>query len=342
MTGTLTFNDIRKYILGLNAKESRERVVKALQEELERQKVRRPWESIEPLIIALYHAVFVDKDVGVGRLLLRYLEEILPNHRIALAQDAREIADIVIYAARTKIGEIDKNNALKYIQSRSTASPISELVKKIAIIEISGEFDETLDEQLRKTISEREARLRLLQEDPSFRDIADRFFLDLDVALTDREPERYTLHGYFIHRAKELQEDYMKGKKYLDQIKREHDELESEYSRHVEETEEILLKGIKVVIVGLGLFAITASLSAILFSLFDMLPGIASGVSSIVLLIFNYVEGLRAAVIQPLISKLAAVIARCRRRGRELKKKIKEKEIVLRNMERLVRRLDKP
>jgi len=193
------FDDVPRYLMSSNA-ELRRRAVEALRRELERQRVRRPWGSIEPYIVALYHTVFVDGDTEAGRLLLRYLERVLPENRNVLPVEVQEIADIVMHAVRAEIGEIDRSSALNYVRNYRTTSPISELVKWVAIIELSGEYDDHLGEALRSVQRVAEQKFRYLVEGPEFSDVAEHFFADL-------APKLPPIYEYFMRRAEELQKE---------------------------------------------------------------------------------------------------------------------------------------
>jgi len=81
--------------------------------ELSRREVRRPWGSIEPFIITLYHKVFVDNDTEAGQILLDYLRKVLPTVRNTLSLEVREAADTILYAVQAKVGEIDVSRASK-------------------------------------------------------------------------------------------------------------------------------------------------------------------------------------------------------------------------------------
>jgi len=89
--------------------------------------------------------------------------------------------------------------------------------------EVSGEIEQKLQ------------HLRDLLKEPGSREIAEHFFLDLDVAPNARELEGiYTICDYFIHRSKELQKAYKERKKIIDEIKAEYQELEQKYNMIVD------------------------------------------------------------------------------------------------------------
>jgi len=247
----MVFDDIPKYLLSSDA-ESKKRALEMLKRELERREVRRPWRSIEPFIVALYHVVFIDGDLEIGSKLLKYLERILPKNRNTLPVEVQEVADITLRAVRAEIGETDKNSALNYIQNYRTTSLISTLVKRVVIIELSGEYDDYLDELVKNVGNNIEQKLQYLGsllEDPGYRDIVEHFFIDLDVAQFSREPRNILfIHTYFIHRAKELQKEYEERRRIIEPIKAELEKLEQRYNEIVAKLSKKIEKPLLIVV----------------------------------------------------------------------------------------------
>ncbi len=334
------FDNIPRYLLSPDA-ELKRRALDLLMRELKRREVRRPWGPIEPFIVALYHVVFVDRDVEIGKLLLNYLDRVLPNVKNFLPMEVQEAAGIILYAVRAEIGEIDKNSALRHIQDYKTTSLISELIKRVAITELRGEYDEQLDELLRKIISNNIEQklwyLKTLLEEPAFRDIVEHFFLDLDIAQLTEEPRSmYTIRSYFIHRAKELQKEYKERRKIIDSIKAEYEELKQRYNEIVMKISKMIERWLPIIIN--IVVSVIAGLSVPFKSAL-----ISGGISALVfVVIFAIVKQLHN-IINPYISKvalrIAKRIARYTREGRNVIRDIKDKEKELKDLEVRLRKL---
>jgi hypothetical protein len=333
------FDNIPRYLLSPDA-ELKRRALSLLIRELERREVRRPWGSIEPFIVALYHVVFVDRDVEIGKLLLNYLNRVLPKVKNTLPIEVQEAADIILYAVRAEIGEIDKNSALRHIQDYKTTSLILELIKSVAIAELRGEYDEQLDELLRKISNSIEQKLwylKTLLEEPAFRDIVEHFFLDLDAAQLTEEPRStYTIRSYFIHRAKELQKEYKERRKIIDSIKAEYEELKQRYNEIVMKLSKMIERWLPIIIniVVSAIAGLSVPFKSVLIS---------GGISALVfVVIFAIVKQLHN-IINPYISKIALKIAkriaRYTREGRNVIRDIKDKEKELKDLEVRLRKL---
>jgi|GEM_PF-2962342 len=340
------FDDIPRYLLSSDTR-LREQALNTLRAELNRLEVRRPWGSIEPFIIALYHTVFINEDVEAGRLLLDYLSRVLPKVKNTLPSEAREIAEIVLYATRAKLGEIDVNSALKQIQKSQASTRVSELVKRIVIIELKGEYDEFLGDLLREVSSELEKRLQdlatLLNEHDS-RVVAEYFLVDLDLALSVRElEERYSIRGYFTCRAKELQKEYEERRKIVDQVRTEYEELKQKYDDAIKK----LSNQVKItlpIVIDIGCVVIVwlvAPFEMIIYS------SVLSVLASVFALLYTIFRQLREKIVNLIIStniiskiadEIAKLLVRCKKEGRELLKQLKYKEIVLRDYEVRLRR----
>ncbi len=335
------FDNIPKYLLSPNA-ELKRRALDMLMRELERREVRRPWGSIEPFIVALYHVIFVDRDVEIGKLLLNYLDRVLPKVKNTLPIEVQEATDIILYAVKAEIGEIDKNSALKHIQNYRTTSPISELVKRVIIIELRGEYDELLDKLLKEIsdkIRQRHWYLRTLLEEPAFRDIVEHFLLDLDMAQVIEEPRSmYTIHDYFVRRAKELQKEYEERRKINDSVKIEYEELKQRYNEIVEDLTSKIKRWLPITV---------DTMIAIAVSLLSMLSKsliiASSGIAGLILMIaFTVIKRLRN-IVDPYISNIASAIAkriaRYTREGRNIMEDMKYKERMLKDLESRLRKL---
>ena len=333
------FDNIPRNLLGPDVTLKR-RALNLLIRELERREVRRPWGSIEPFIVALYQATFVNNAAEVGKPLLNYLDRVLPKVKNTLPIEVQEAADIILYAVRAEIREIDKNSALKHIQDYKTTSLISELVKRVAITELRGEYDEQLDELLRKISNNIEQKLwyfKTLLEEPAFRDIVDQFFLDLDIVqLTEESKSMYTIRGHFIHRAKELQKEYKERRKIIDSIKAEYDELKQRYDEIIMKLSRMIERWLPIIIN----FAISviAGLSVPFKSIL-----ISGGISALVFVVILAIVKQLHNIINPYISKIALRIAkriaRYTREGRNVVRDIKFKEKELNDLEIRLRKL---
>jgi len=335
------FDNIPRYLLSPN-EELKKHALDLLMRELERREVRRPWGSIEPFIVALYHVAFVDRDVEIGRLLLNYLDRVLPKVKNTLPIEVREAADIIFYAVRAELGEIDKNSALKRIRNYRTTSPISELVKRITIIELKGEYDELLDELLKKISDKIEHRLwylRTLLEEPTFRDIVEHFLIDLDTAqLIEETRSTYTIHDYFVRRAKELQKEYKERKKIIDSVKIEYEESKQRYDEIVKNLASKIEKWLPI-IVDVMVAAVVSLVSILSKSLIVTSSGIVGLTLTIALTIVKRLRN----IIDPYISKIALaiakLIARCTKEGRNILKDMNYKERLLKDLENRLRKL---
>lgn len=333
------FDNIPRYLLSHDV-ELRRHALDLLMRELERREVRRPWGSVEPFIIALYHVVFVDRDAEIGKLFLNYLDRVLPNVKNLLPIDVREATDIILYAVRAEIGEIDRNSAVRHIQDYKTTTTVSELIKMIAITELTGEYDKHLDELLMKTSSSMEQRLRYLKtlfEEPAFRDIVEHFFLDLDIAQLIDEPRgMYTIHSYFIHRAKELQKEYKERRKIIDSIKAEYEELKQKYNEIVMKLSKMIERWLPIIIniVVSAIVGLSVPFKSVLIS---------GGISALVFVIISAIVKQIHNIINPYISKvalrIAKRIARFTREGRNVIRDIKDKEKELKDLEVRLRKL---
>jgi len=342
----MVFDDIPRYLLSSNA-ELKKRAVEMLRRELERRKARRPWGSIEPYIIALYHNVFVDRNAEIGWDLLKYLERILPENKNALPIEVQEVADIILYAVRAEIGEIDRNSALNYVRNYKTTPLISELVKRIAVIELSGEYDDYLGELLKKVGDNMEQKLWYLEsplEDPEYRDVVENFFIDLDVAQFSREPENmFSIHTYFIHRAKELQKEYEERRRIIEQIRAEIEELKQRYNENIAKLSKKIETSLRIVIAVGTIGAIIADVWAYntsnVIALAGSLAGSSLGLFANLAMIIKRLRD----IIDPYISKLANIIAqgieRCKKEGRNVINEIRFKERELRDLEARLRKL---
>jgi len=333
------FDNIPRYLLSHDA-ELRRRALDLLMRELRRREVRRPWGSVEPFIVALYHVVFVDRDVKTAKLLLNYLDRVLPNVKNLLPIEVREATDIILYAVRAEIGEIDRNSAVKHVQNHKTTTTVSELVKMIAIIELTGEYDEHLDELLMKTSSSIEQRLRYLKtllEEPAFRDIVEHFFLDLDIAQLTGEPRSiYTIHSYFMHRAKELQKEYKERRKIIDSIKAEYEELKQRYNEIVMKLSKMIERWLPIIIN--IVVPLIASLSIPPKSV--LINGDINALVFIV--VFTIVKQLHNIInlyISKIALRIAKRIAQYTRKGRSVIRDIKDKEKELKDLEVRLRKL---
>jgi len=328
------FDNIPKYLLNPDA-ELKKRALDLLMRELERREVRRPWGSIEPFIVALYHVVFVDRDMEIGKLLLDYLDRVLPKVKSMLPIEVQEAANIILDAVKAEIGIIDKNSVLKRIPEYKTASLISELVKRVTIIELRGEYDESFDKLLKEISYEIKQRLwylRTLLEEPASRDIVEHFLLDLDTAQLMEEPRStYTIHDYFIRRARELQEEYEKRRKILDPMKSEYEELKQGYDKIVRDLTTKIERWLPI---AADVIATVVCSLSVLFKSWIIAGG--GFVSLILLIIFTVVKRLRN-MINPYISKLACKIAkriaRYTRKGRRLMSEMRYKERMLIDLE---------
>jgi len=337
----MVFDDIPRYLLSSNA-EFKKRAVEMLRRELERRKARRPWGSIEPYIIALYHNVFVDRNAEIGWSLLKYLERILPENKNALPIEVQEVADIILHAVRAEIGEIDRNSALNYVQNYKTTSLISELVKRIAVIELSGEYDDYLGELLKKVGNNMEQKLWYLEsllEDPGYRDVVENFFIDLDAAQFSREPKNMLfIHTYFIHRAKELQKEYEERRRIIEPIRAEIEELKQRYNEIVTELSKKIEKPLLIIIIAL-VDILSYCISYVISNMLIFVAGIIGTILSAI--VYAAVEQIRNKVDQH-VSKLANAfaqgIARCKK-GRNVLKEIRFKERELRDLEARLRKL---
>lgn len=332
------FDNIPRYLLSPDA-ELKRRALGMLMRELEKREVRRPWGSIEPFIVALYHVVFTDRNMEIGKLLLNYLNRVLPKVKNALPMEVQEAAEIILYAVRAEIGEIDKNSALKHIQNYRTTSLTSELVKRVTIIELRGEYDELLDKLLKEISDKIEQRLwylRTLLEEPSFRDIVEHFFLDLDVAqLTEETRSTYTIHDYFVRRAKELQKEYKERRKIIDLIKAEYEELKQKYNEIIMNLSKTIERWLPIII------NIGAAIIAGLITPFKSIL-ISGGISALVfVVVFAIIKQLHN-IINPYISRIALRMAKLIARyikGRSVIKDIKARERELKDLEVRLRKL---
>jgi len=334
----MVFDDIPRYLLSSNA-EFKKRAVEMLRRELERRKARRPWGSIEPYIIALYHNVFVDRNAEIGLNLLKYLERILPENKNALPIEVQEVADIILHAVRAEIGEIDRNSALNYVQNYKTTSLISELVKRIVIIELSSEYDDYLSELLKKARNNMEQRLQYLEsllEDPEYRDIVEHFFIDLDVVQLSREPlNTLFIHTYFIYRAKELQKTYEERRRIIEPIRAELEGLKQRYNEIVAELSKKIEKALLIVI---GIAAIIADIVYVFIP--KNVIGIGGTLATIlILIIIKRLRDIIVLFISKLANAFARGIARYTTKGRKVLEEIKVKERELSDLETRLRRL---
>jgi len=330
------FDDIPRLLSSSDA-ELRKRALSMLATELGRRVVRRPWGSIEPFITTLYHKVFVDNDVEAGKRLLDYLKMILPMARNVLPLEVREAADIILWAVQAKLEKIDVSSALKQIQKLPASTLVSQLVKKIALIELKGEYDESLDELLNEVSGDIERKLqhlRSLLKDPDSSEIVEHFFLDLDLAFNARELEgAYTIREYFIHRAKELQKVYKGQKKLIDEIRAEYQELEQRYNMVVDKWSKRVAFALPItlpIIVDIGISSLAMQ--------FEPTRIVGSIVTFIFLILFILVRRVRDIIINTnaisrISKKIAKYLARCTREGRDILKQLEDKKAALRELE---------
>jgi len=331
------FDDIPRLLSSSDA-ELRRRALSMLAVELERRVVRRPWGSIEPFITTLYHKVFVDNDVEAGKLLLDYLKMILSMTRNVLPLEVQEAADIILYAVQAKLEEIDVSSALKQIQKLPASTPVSKLVKKIALIELKGEYDESLDELLNEVSSDIERKLQhlrsLLKEHDS-REIVEHFFLDLDLALNARELEGiHTIREYFIHRAKELQKVYKGQKKLVDEIRAEYQELEQRYNMIADKWSKRVEFALPIIVDIVILFLIMQ------FEPTRIVGGIVTFIFAILFILVRRVRDIiiNTNVILRISKKIAKYLARYTKEGRKVLKQLEDKRATLRELEGKIKR----
>jgi len=333
------FDNVPKYLLSSDA-EFKKRALEMLKRELGRQEVRKPWRSIEPFIIALYHVVFIDGDLETGSELLKYLERILLKNRISLPVEVQEVADIILHAVRAEIGETDKNSVLNYLQNYITTSLISTLVKKIVFIELSGEYDDHLNELLKKVGNNMERKLQYLEsllEDPGYRDVAERFFIDLDVAQFSREPQNILfIHTYFIHRAKELQKEYEERRRIIEPIKAELEELKQRYDNEIVTK---LSENIKTLL--LIVMSIVGIIADILYELItnNVIVATSATAVTLALIAIRQFRDIIVSIVSKLSNAIARRTARYTKEGRNVLKEISNKERELSDLETRLRKL---
>jgi len=66
-----------------------------------------------------------------------------------LPADAREAGDIILYAAKAKTGVLGLDEALRQIRSYRATTLVSELVKAVTIVELTGIRDDSLSQSLK-------------------------------------------------------------------------------------------------------------------------------------------------------------------------------------------------
>jgi len=331
------FDDIPRLLSSSDA-ELRRRALSMLAAELERRIVRRPWGSIEPFITTLYHKVFVDNDVEAGKLLLDYLKMILPMARNVLPLEVQEAADIILYAVQAKLEEIDLSSALKQIQKLPASMLVSKLVKEIAIIELKGEYDESLDRLLNEVSSDIERKLqhlRSLLKERDSREIVEYFFLNLDLALNARELEGvHTIRDYFIHRAKELQKAYKEQKKLIDEIRAEYQKLEQRYKMIVDKLSKRIEFALPI-IVDIGVLPLVMLLEPT-----RIYGGLVAFIFAILYILVRRVRDIiiNTNVILRISKKIAKYLARYTKEGRKILKQLEDKKAALRELEGKIKR----
>uniref|UniRef100_A0A7C4FGH5 Uncharacterized protein n=1 Tax=Ignisphaera aggregans TaxID=334771 RepID=A0A7C4FGH5_9CREN len=329
----MSFDEVPRYLLSSDA-ELRRKALNLLEAEINRREgVRRPWGSIEQFIVALYHKVFVNNDAEAGKLLLNYLNKVMPSVRNTLPPEVQEATDIILYAVQAKLEGIDINMAIKRIQEMRTTTQVSELVKGVTIVELMGKYDESIKTLLNKVTSDTEKKLQYLAtllNDPDFKEIANYFLLDLDMTYAEEPKWVYTIWGYFIKRATELQNIYKERKKIIDKIEAEYQELERKYNEIVESMSNQIKKVLPIVI------NLVASLLTMPYESIRIYSGI---VTFIFIILYILVRQLRDIIINTnVISTIAKSIAEfgvkfIKKEGRELLKQLEIKKAELRDLE---------
>ena len=237
MSELYRFEDIPEYILSgrIERDSSRGTILSLLKKEVD--EVRKPWGEIEPFIVALYHSIFVLEDLEIGELLAEYLNKVQNKYKHSWSRETREIIEIVLIASELKLGKITKTYAIKAIETINVSTPLSNLVKVVVIIEITGEYNPEISVMLEKLRSYNKIKNQFfyrLSSEPDAKEIAQHYLIDLDrdKFLTFEDVFNVSFFQYFVDRANRLQEEFEIRRKLLVLLEQEYESLIQEYKSY--------------------------------------------------------------------------------------------------------------
>ncbi len=340
LSETWEFDDIPRYILSDDAR-LRKIAVSMLKQELDAG-ARRPWSAIEPFIVALYHSVFVLEDYEASRLLLEYISKVYNRYKHYLSREAQEIIEIVSEAVKAKLGQTIKEYALQTIRNIATSTILSNLVKTIAITELTGEYSPEINRILIKISDhhgEKASYFRELLSEPDAREIVQHYLVELDqdkVLISEGLGGLPSFFQYFVQRAKQLQEEFEIRKKIVSLIEHEYENLTQEYNAYYDS---LLNKIRNILTATLVLGSITSIFLGLLYNI------ILSYIGGTILIAFFVASTIRqlADIVRPYVGGIASLMAsltiRLTPSGRSLRKKIKHKKIALNELKSKIRKL---
>ena len=307
-------------------KNKRDYALKILREELS--KARRPWGSIEPFIIALYHLVFIKNDLEAGKILYEYLLRVLPKICNIFPRDVQEVGNLIIKAVDAKIKNI--SNATNILRNITPSSPLGYLVKEILLMDFEGKYNWLLDKYVEEiNNSMRCGEIMHVSEDPEYSEIVSNFLIDLDIyRINSREVSIYNnIYSYFLARAKELRTEYKIYEKLIKRLEEERKKLEEEYNKLIKQGIRYIRWTMIVIDVFLFVVSIVLALQGVLQS--TLISGISSFLISIVLILEK---------IRKIDSKFFYWIARkiVYIKGKKILKEMKRKEYVMNEIRRLI------
>ena len=312
-----------------------------LEQELEAG-ARRPWSAIEPFIIALYHAVFVLEDFEAAKLLLEYISKVYNKYKHYLSRETQEIAEIVSEAAKAKLGQTTKEYAIPTIGNIATSTILSNLVKTIAITEVTGEYNPEIDRILIEISGNQGAKtayFRELLSEPDARDIVQHYLVELDqdkIMVSESLGGFPSLFQYFVYRAKQLQDEFKIRKKIVNSIEQDYKNLMEKYNTYQNSLLNRIEKILTLVLV-LG-----SIISTFLGLTYNKVLSLIGGGTLTAFLVFNLIKQL-ATLIRPYVrsitSWITSFIIRFTPSGRNLRKEIERKKITIEELEPKIRKL---
>jgi len=341
LSETWEFDDIPRYILSNDAR-LRRIAISMLRQELDAG-ARRPWSAIESFIIALYHSVFVLGDSDAGKLLLEYVSKVYDRYKHYLSRETQEVTEIVSEAVKAELGQTTKEYAIRAIRDTETSTILSNLVKTIAIIELTGEYDPEINKILIKIGGNHGAKssyFRELLSEPDASEIVQYYLVELDqdkILISEGLGGLPSLFQYFVRRAKQLQEEFEIRKKIVDLIEQDYRDLAKKYDEYYNNLLSKIEKRLSITLIIISVIGILVGLA------YNIAPSyIGSGFIFAIYLAFNYIKPL-ADFIKPYLKyitfRITSFVIRITPPGRSLRKKIEHKKIAIDELKSKIRKL---
>jgi len=306
---------------------------------------RRPWGSFEPFITALYHTVFILKDHDIGNALVAYVRDVCIKYGDLFTSETNEVCNAVIEGALAKLEEANVNSALNKLKNQTFSTAFSRLVKAIIIVDLTNEYNKEIDDLL-PVLESNDSFLKSLFESKEGEEIAEHYLIsELSVASEGIDTSK-SFRGYFINRARRLQEIYKQRKKLVETIEAQLEEAKISYDKYVNSLSNNIKKCLNyssiILFIGgiawviLSFLAKTGWLNndKIIAYLLVILGFIGTIITNI-----NKLVQIPKIDPERLVLFMAKVYAHIHPHGRQLLKEIKELEITKARTEKIVNRI---